>query len=99
MPNLVVISIFVTAAEKGEKSEKGGTGEKVMEEKEKSEEAPVPAESAEKKEKADGQAPDVKNGEFWRALSLIIIISNLSVIKPSFILLSVHFFWLQMKAR
>lgn len=91
MSNLVVILIVVTAAEKEEKSEKGGTGEKVMEEKEKSEEAPVPAESAEKKEKADGQVQEVKNGECWRVLLLIISIVNLHVIKPSFILLSIHF--------
>ncbi|XP_060797598.1 chromodomain-helicase-DNA-binding protein 3 isoform X2 [Neoarius graeffei] len=52
-----------TQAEKGEKSEKGGTGEKVMEEKEKSEETPVATESAEKKEKAEGQVQDVKNDE------------------------------------
>lgn len=85
------ILIIFTAAPKGDKSEKGGTGEKVMEEKEKSEEAPVPAESTEKKEKAEGQVQDVKNGECWRILSLIITIINLPVIKLSFILLSVYF--------
>ncbi|KAF5905416.1 chromodomain-helicase-DNA-binding protein 3 isoform X3, partial [Clarias magur] len=50
-------------AEKTEKSEKGGMGEKVMEEKEKSEETHVATESAEKKEKAEGQVQDVKNDE------------------------------------
>ncbi|KAI5104250.1 chromodomain-helicase-DNA-binding protein 3 isoform X1, partial [Silurus meridionalis] len=51
------------AAEKGEKSEKGGTGEKVTEEKEKSEHIPVATETAEKKEKTEGQVQDVKNDE------------------------------------
>ncbi|KAF7706330.1 hypothetical protein HF521_019584 [Silurus meridionalis] len=50
-------------AEKGEKSEKGGTGEKVTEEKEKSEHIPVATETAEKKEKTEGQVQDVKNDE------------------------------------
>lgn len=91
MPKLVVILNVVTAAVKGEKSEKGGTSEKVMEEKEKSEETPVATESAERKEKAEGQVQDVKNGECWRVLSLIITIFNLPVIKLSFSLLTVHF--------
>lgn len=100
-PKLLVILNVVTAAEKAEKSEKEGTGEKVMEEIEKTDEVAVASESAEKKEKAEGEVQDVKNGECRRVLSLIISIVSLPVIKLSFILLSFmcSLLWLQMRAR